>query len=316
MRSVNRTLAATGLALALAGCGNYSTEDLRFVAALPTRDDLRVQVPAPAASAGPGALGACGLGTADTWLWAKPTSDDLNAIVDWVLGLVDAVRTASPSRRAPDRREWGPIDDAKHPGVEIVVAIERTWPGGPDAPPQHDFVFGARAKGTSWWTPVLTGTFVGASARTGTGAVTLDFDALWAVGMNDPGTPHGKMPIRYDRASEPRTTELSLVQGGLGLVGFAYGYAGYADGGGAFDYAFRNAAGDVITVQAGFDAAGAGRAAVAYRTAGGATGGFRQCWDAAACLVYVDDPAGYSCAAPPCSGGAIADCPSVAAPPF
>lgn len=81
-------------------------------------------------------------------------------------------------------------------------------------------------------------------------------------------------------------------------------------------YAFRNAAGDVLTVQAGFDAAGAGRAAVAYRTAGGATGGFRQCWDAAACLVYVDDPAGYSCAAPPCSGGAIADCPSVAAPPF
>ncbi len=30
----------------LAACGNYSTEDLRFLAALPTREDLRVAPPA------------------------------------------------------------------------------------------------------------------------------------------------------------------------------------------------------------------------------------------------------------------------------
>ncbi|HEY6099238.1 MAG TPA: hypothetical protein VIW03_07395, partial [Anaeromyxobacter sp.] len=63
---------------------------------------------------------------------------------------------------------------------------------------------------------------------------------------------------------------------------------------------------------------GAGRASVNFVGAGGGTGSFRQCWDPTACLVYVDDPGGYSCGGGPgaCNLGAVGDCPAVPVSPF
>lgn len=37
-------------ALLASGCGNYSTEDIRFLSALPHREDLHVAVPAGGAA--------------------------------------------------------------------------------------------------------------------------------------------------------------------------------------------------------------------------------------------------------------------------
>jgi hypothetical protein len=190
------------------------------------------------------------------------------------------------------------------------------WPDGEAGPPRFAYGFDARLKGTPAWRTVLAGTFVGASATLGAGTLALDFDALWTLGMADLDAPHGLLFVQYDRASEPRTIALALDQDGFGLEQFGYTFAGYADGGGRFDYAFRNAGGDLLVVQAGFDAVGAGRAQIAFTAAAGGTGAFRQCWDAAACLTYVADPANYSCGAPPCSFGLPSVCPTVAAPPF
>jgi hypothetical protein len=137
--------------------------------------------------------------------------------------------------------------------------------------------------------------------------------------MDDAGTPQGTLFVRYDRASEPRTFELVLDGGGFGLEGVGYAFSGYADGSGTFAYAFRNARGDLLVVEAGFDAAGAGRANVAFAGALGGTGSFRQCWDASACLVFVDDPLNLSCDELPgegCSAGAETACPAVPASPF
>jgi hypothetical protein len=163
---------------------------------------------------------------------------------------------------------------------------------------------------------LLGGTFEGASASRGRGTIVLDFDAFWALGMNDPKTPFGTMQIGYDRGSEPVTIDLALTQDGLGLAQFAYGYAGYRDGSGAFDYRFRNAAGDVLTVATVYDAGRAGRLIASFTTGGTPSwsGSFRQCWDGAACLVYVDDPGNYSCgaSAAPCSSGALAACTDAA----
>lgn len=307
------TLAAAAL-VALAACGNYSTEDLRFVAALPTRDDLRVEVPAQAPAAG--ALTACGAGTSEVWGWAKPTSDKLNGAVDFVLGLVDAVRRRPPSWRDDDARAWGPWDDDRHPGRELSVVIARTYPAELGGAPRHAYLLQARPKGSATWTPILAGNFDGASARRGSGGLALDFDAIWSLAMNDADTPHGTMLVRYARSADPATVEIVLGQDGFGVVQFGYRYAGWTDGRGWFAYGFRNAAGDLLTVGVGFDAAGAGDAQVAFQTAGGATGGFRQCWDASACLVYVLDPASYSCAAAPCSLGDATACAAVPASPF
>jgi hypothetical protein len=310
VNSVRLGLAAS--ALALAGCGNYSTEDVRFLSALPTREDLRVAVPAPAAA--PGALAlACADGDATLWKDAKPTSDGLNAGVDFVVALVDAVRREPPTERGDGYRRWGPFDAEQHPGREVQVIIVRET--GPDGRVVHAYSFEGRVKGDPAFTPVLTGTFEGPSARVGEGSLELSFTALRAVGLDDPTTPEGVMIARYDRTSEPRTVEIALDQGGFGVGQFTYGYAGYADGGGWFEYRLsKNLATLVIT--ASFDAEGAGRARVEYMSFS-ARGSFRQCWDAAACLVYVDDPNGYSCDDPGgCSLGAPSACPAVPAPPF
>jgi hypothetical protein len=321
MRSVNRAALVVALATVAAGCGNYSTEDLRFLSALPHRDDLAVTVPTntgagPAALTGLTALSATcasSIGDAEVWKWAKPTSDNLNTGVSWIIGLIDAVRQYSPTYRNTDSRRWGPFDAERHPGREIQVVIDRSWPNGQDGTPTYAYRFEARVKGTTPFTPLIWGTFVGASASHGDGDVTLDFDAFWTVGVNELDTPHGRMTIRYSRSSDPVTTDLDLRSapaGGFGAVSFGYGYAGYAAGGGAFDYAFQNVFGERLEVWTNYDAAGAGGLAVRYYPSGAtiSTGSFRQCWDANACLVFVDDPLNLSCGVAPCSAGSETAC--------
>lgn len=312
MRSATSVTAA--LVLALSGCGNYSTEDLRFLAALPTREDLRVSVPAQGSAAAALAMAAvdpCPAGTADVWLWAKPTSDGLNRGVHFLVSLVDAVRRHPPTERGEDLRRWGPFPDENHPGHEIQIVIVRSYPPALGGAPRHAYAFQAR-EGAGPFIDILSGSFDGASSSRGRGSLLLDFQALWDLHMNDATTPHGTMQVGYDRASDPATIELALTNDGFGLVRFDYGYSGYSDGRGAFDYRFRNAAGDVLTVATSYGGVGFGRAAVGYVAAGGGTGSFDQCWDGAACLTYVRDPANFSCPAhASCSFGTLADCPSV-----
>lgn len=319
MRSGNS--AAVALLLLTAGCGTWSNEDIRFLEALPTRPELRVEVPAGAAAAVAAADGqvaavaaACGpLGSAETWLWAKPTSDKLNTSVDWVIGLVDLVRRAPPTTRLDDGRIWGPWDDDKHPGIQLQVVILRAWPTGPDGPVEHTYRFEVRRKALGGpFSPILSGAFVGPSALRGRGELVLDFTRIRAFQMNDPDSPDGEMRVSYDRQVDPRTVALTLAQsGGFGLAQFGYSFAGYADGRGRFAYAFVNALGDRAEVSAGFQGDGRGRGDVRYYPAGagGASVGYHQCWSADACLVYSDDVSGYSCGLPDCSGGAIGDCP-------
>jgi hypothetical protein len=330
MRSAT-SLATTALLLLAAGCGTWSNEDVRFLAALPTRDELHVALPeglAAAAEAAPGApatgrvaasLPWCGpLGAAETWLWAKPTSDRLNTSVDWVIGLVDVVRHYPPTSREADARTWGPFDDDKHPGIQLRVVIVRSWPAGPEGPVEHAYAFEARRKALAEpFTAILSGTFVGPSSLRGRGGLVLDFDQIRVLGMNDPDSPFGEMRVTYDRSSDPRTTELTLAQSrGFGLAQFDYRFAGYADGSGRLSYAFENGTGDRAEVAAGWNRFGGGQADVRYfpASAGGASVGYHQCWNLLACLVYSDDVNGYSCGGGACAGGDPLDCPAVPGP--
>lgn len=315
MRSWTRTTALAA-ALALSACGNYSTEDLKFLAALPQREDLAFKVPAPAQA---GALTACTTRDATVWLWAKPTSDGINAGVDFLLSLVDAVRREPPTWRSEDARGWGPFDAERHPGREIRIVIARSFPDALGGRPRYGYAFQARWKGTADFTTLIAGAFDGGSASRGSGWLVLDFDAIIALGMEDASTPTGLMQVAYDRASDPVTIQLALSAGGFGVVNFGYRFAGYAAGGGVFDFAVREAGtGNLFYVSTGFDRESAGRADVAFQTPGGFTGGFQQCWGPGACLVYVNDPFDYSCDPPdePCSFGVPADCPAVPASPF
>jgi hypothetical protein len=316
MRSVNRK-AAAALALALAGCGNYSTEDLRFLAALPTREDLQVAVPAPEGGAA-NALSASALldpcppaSTAEVWLWAKPTSDGLNKGVGFIISLIDVVRRFPPTARGEDYRRWGPFPDEQHPGHETQIVLTRSFPSGPDAP-VHNYGFESRPVGAPTFEPLLVGTFEGPSSSRGRGLVVLDFEAFWDAGIADSTTPHGQMEIEYHRDSDPATIRLQVTTEGFQVVPFEYGYAGWADARGAFYYKFRNEGGDTLTVATSYGAAGFGRGRVWFVGAGGSPyGNFNQCWDSRACLTYVDDPSNLSCPAhTSCSFGDKESCPA------
>ena len=314
MRSGRRVARAVRLAAALAalaaGCGSWSNDDVAFVMALPSNEVLRLRLPASTGQA------LCAApGSSEVWAWAKPTGDGLNAMVDGLLALVDLVKSAPPTTRAPDRRVWGPWGDDKHAGFEVRVTMTRSWA---DQVPTYAYVFEERPRGGAW-SAVLDGSFTGASARSGKGEFVLHFEDLRLLGIDEhPDTdPYGPLTVQYDRTGDPRTVGADVPTGPQGgIAEFDYGYAGYLDGNGEFDYVFVNGQAQRYEVRARFDATGAGKADVTVVVSATSSYQFSECWDAAGCVTDVQDasamwlPAGVSglCTNHACPRGA---CPAL-----
>jgi hypothetical protein len=298
------------LLLACVACGNLSNEDIAFLEALPQKDALHVKVPASASQplCGPGTFG-----DAEVWKNAKTTGDSINAGVDGILSLVDAIRAATPTTREPDRRTWGPFPDDKHPGVEIQVVMVRELDANL-VPWRWLYSISARRKPANF-IPILEGEFFGAQARNGIGRLILHFENSKALGMAKETDPAFPARIFYDLSSDPHTVSLDLTAGpmGFGLLSFDYGYAGYADGHGRFDFVFPDGKGCIITVTANFTARGAGRGGLHVNCGGGIfQADVQQCWNESACLTYAEDPLAFTPACgglKPCLLGSRANCP-------
>ena len=98
----------------------------------------------------------------------------------------------------------------------------------------------------------------------------------------------------------PVSLDLTAGANGFGLISFDYGYAGYADGHGRFDYAFPDPkSGCTIEVTTYFNKQGAGRDTFRVRCGPFVFGPVEQCWDVSACLVYANDPLAFT---PACNG--------------
>jgi len=304
-------LACSALLLA-AACGNLSNEDVAFLVAIPQRDQLHVAVPANDGTVQP----ACLYGAADVWTNAKTSGDGLNAAVDGLIAFVDAIRAQPPTSRDQDSRTWGPFPDQQHPGIEFRATLDRELDA--NRVPWH-WIFDISARGQASGTafvPILEAEFFGAQAVNGIGRMTLHFETAAALGINKPTDPTGPMRIYYDRFEDPRTISLDLTSStGFGLVSFDYGYAGYADGHGRFDYAFPDPkSGCKVEVTTYFDKLGEGRDVVRLDCGViGVLGPIEQCWDRSACLTYANDPFAFTPAClgvKPCTLGAATDCPA------
>jgi len=299
MRSAFKGFAAL---LLLCACGNLSNEDIAFVEALPRNADLHVLVPVQSAQQ------ACALGQASQWaVGARDTGDKLNAAVDAVLGIINAIRSSSPTSRKPDLRVWS-FPDQKHPGVQMEASLLRvaTQPGSDPAAQPWSFAIDAR-RDSGPFLEVLYAYFVGSEARTGQGVIAINFDNSRALQINGPTDPTGVMMIHYDLGS-PRTIRIELGATGLGLSQFSYFFSGNPDGSGHFDYLFSDASGNRFSLQTAFTATGAGKAHMSVRVAAsGATGTLDECWDATACLTYVLDPLSIT---PICSAIPAPLCPA------
>jgi len=312
MRSDSSPGLARGIAaLILAcACGNLSNEDIAFVEAIPQKQQLHVQVPQ-----GSAAQNLCAIGPADVFTSAKTTGASINAGVDAILAMVDAIRAVTPTSREDDSRTWGPFADQDHPDVRIKVVMVRELDAMLTPWRWIYTISGAKAAGP--FLPVLEGEFFGAQARKGSGRVTLHFENTTNLGINQPTDPAFPARIYYDLSGDPHTISLDLTAGvnAFGLISFDYSFAGYADGHGQFDYAFadpKNGCTNFVTTF--FNAKGAGRDVFRARCGLITYAGFKQCWDPGGCLTFVDDPFALTAAClgiiPPCILGSLAQCPA------
>ena len=289
--------ACSALMLAAAACGNLSNEDLAYLEALPQKDQLQLAVPGGSAS-----QNLCALGPADVWSSGKTTGANVNAAVDAVTGLVDQIRAVPPSARDADSRTWGPFPDGQHAGFLVQVTMSREL-DAQGVPWRWIYQFDER-KPPAAFLPIIEGEFFGAQAKDGIGRITMHFENATSLGIAKPTDPAFPAHFYYDLTSDPHTLALDLTNGqaGLGLLGFYYGYAGYTDGHGRFDYAFpsSNPAGCEVQVSAAFTAQGAGRATFTLQCPLGLTyGPVTQCWDVSSCIVYANDPFAVT---PACNG--------------
>src|SRR5947209_9546024 len=113
-------LGSSPVLILLCACGNLSNEDVAFLEAIPQKQHLHVAIPQGSTS-----QNLCASGAADVFASAKSTGTSINAGVDDILALVDAIRKVTPTTRDDDSRTWGPFPDSDHAGVLMQVAMFR-----------------------------------------------------------------------------------------------------------------------------------------------------------------------------------------------
>jgi hypothetical protein len=288
-------------------CGNLSNEDVAFLEAIPQKEQLQLKVPA-----NDSAQPACALGTADIYTSAKTTGDNINAGVSGLLTLVDAIRGTPATTRDRDSRTWGPFPDGKHAGFAVKVSMQRLV-DAQGVPWRWDYQISEAPPGGSM-VAIIEGNFYGAQARTGNGNITLHFESTHALGIAGANDPQFPMHIYYDLGDDPHTISVDLTEGaGFGVPSFDYDYSGFADGHGSFSYALAGGNGCTEDILTQFNAQGAGKDSFHVVCGPFVSQEVQQCWDASACLTYINDPLAVSLACngvKPCLLGNIAQCPS------
>lgn len=310
MRSATSALAVC--AVLLGACGNYSTDDLAFLAAVPTKDELHVATPSPS-SALRSRRSACALGDARLWTDTRATSAGINAMVDAGAALVDAVRQYPPTSRTPTTRVWGPFAMKDHPGDELRITMERS--ADAQDHPRFTFLFEARHGNAGAWLTILSGEFRGGSAQHGDGTLAVSFPDARALGWpTDPNI--AELRVDYAFSSDPRTITFTESTP-TGAV--RYDYAGYASADGRFAFELSSASSaNTFDLDVRYLATGAGKGGAAVKDGTGSVlGQVTECWDAGACITYLDDPGNWTqnaqCpAGGPCALGGAGACPSFA----
>ncbi|WPB73846.1 hypothetical protein KYC5002_33015 [Archangium violaceum] len=231
--------------LLLLGClaascgGNFSNDDLEFLNALPTREDLASELPGSNGTVGEGVLrrrtDALAVGEpSKLYRDTREASDTFNNGMDGLLTLLEEIRELPPTTREPELRVWGPWPAPEHPGHEVRFAMKRE-------PERFIYLLQYRTRGAGeegWWS-ALEGTFQpDGGLRKGTGAVRLLVKETKAHGFDVGGLANlDLLEIVYQTRALPITVRMRFVPaaprtaseilyayrelpGGLGEMGF------------------------------------------------------------------------------------------------
>jgi hypothetical protein len=176
----SRLLLALSLMAAAAGCGNYSNEDLEFMNALPETGDLQANLPARSSALEPAS-------EAELARLTHNTTNSFNRLLDDLTGIVDTIRTSSPTSRTPDSRTWGPFPADRSKGVNLDWKTRMIMTRDLTVKDQFDYEIDVHKDGSSEleWLVFIRGTFMsGLTARRGMGHVELVTADVRAAGLD------------------------------------------------------------------------------------------------------------------------------------
>jgi hypothetical protein len=186
------------LALAVAACGNYSTEDIDFQLAVPKSEELSTRVPGHA------------LVRPDAPEYYKATRDvgtAFNTLVVDVTGLVDSVRATPPSARNGDERIWGPFRHRLDRNWEVRLRMSRDF-SREEPSFRYEFEFHRAGLASGPWERLLSGTF---GLDRGHGEIVLDLTAA-----RKSGYPVGefedlqRLTLSYQRRQYPIELKMAI----------------------------------------------------------------------------------------------------------
>ncbi len=288
MTSSRLFLVAAAVSL-LAACGNYSNDDLLYMAAVPSSKQLAVVLPA-STNANQAEL------AGDT----HNGISQVNALLDDVLGLVDAVRSYEPTSRTDNSRTWGPFADKNNPGWAWELLVTR-------APDGTTFSYVLQTEDTTatmpTWIPFFTGSFDAAGGvRQGNGSVNVDFASLRTGGFPlDSSTDQlDTLQIDYQNYQTPGspvsvTLVITRQPDANGVTSATFTYEILTDGSGEIVFTLvgnvvPGPAIETVTINAAWIPSGAGKATLAVVSGDKAGAAQTECWDASFQATYNSKP--------------------------
>ena len=195
-------------AISLAGCGNYSNEDLDFQLALPEQSDIAVKMQ----------LSVTRVDSADYYLATRNAIATFNKMVADLVGLIEVVRGYVPTSRNGNERTWGPFPSKDTTGKDTNWEIQVRMQRSPvSATLLHmDYWVEVRPVGQGNWVSFLTGKYDShGSARTGSGEIHLLANQVRLPGYpvdDDPGLVNlDHLDVTYDNSGFPITVEMTIV---------------------------------------------------------------------------------------------------------
>lgn len=192
------------LVTAMAACGNYSNEDLEYMAAVPQREDVAVTMPPSS------------LMRMDEAELSRITHDVIimsDAVLDLFLGIVDVVRTFPPTQRLPRTRIWGPVLAEREVGWQWRFVVNRD----PVTPTHFTYALEFQRVGDppTAWHGLFSGWFEGSSgARRGVGEFIVQTTELRAAGypFENGGERIDTITVNYSTREFPISVEVDFVQ--------------------------------------------------------------------------------------------------------
>lgn len=293
---LRRTLTAVCAALLVCGCGDYSNSDVLFFSALPSREDIKSNLPEdPAAAPAPAsevveravraaiAADVPALGNrARLYDDTREAAQLFTAIAEAFVGLVDEVQRHRPTTRSAEERVWGPFE-IRNTGHEAKVTISRVLPNVYT----YSFVLRPEGTGDDAFVEFIGGEFrASGAAREGAGEFHLDNRVLIDAGLtgDDGGLRNVDwVHLTYDTLSSPKTVTMAFT---ALLDTLQFDHAEYEDGSGSMRFTYDDAFSATYRVNSRWLGSGAGRADANVSVFLGGEGTVSQCWDDAFRLTF------------------------------